>query len=214
MRLTRVYRSRINDKPLTAEQRKLVEDHYHLVQATVKRMVRHLRHDKRGNLRNDDVTDATSFVTEKLIRAAQLYKPGRCTFKTYAIGWMRWGVQQWRFSELGEGVHAYSNTLHMASEEGQDGDDGRGILAILLSQSDKNVAEISDELESVRRLVGPRRYKILHSVYVEGKTLAEVGREHGVCKERVRQICVRCSQLARQEAGKAEAWRQWRGLAA
>ncbi len=110
-----------------------------------------------------------------LMEAAQLFDPDRGTkFSTWA--WYRVRAHVQRAMRRWADVPLPSGDMEGLSDP--EGDPGELLDA----------GEARRELDAALDLLPPRSAHVLRGRVVDGRTLEDLGRELGVCKERVRQI--------------------------
>jgi RNA polymerase sigma factor (sigma-70 family) len=205
-------------KPLTADQKALVEKHLRLAYWMAGRRKRHCPSDV-------DPEDIDSYAYQGLIYAATMYDPARETkFSTYAGYSIRWAITNGIEAERAQrGAHSrrsclkgrprrrigvYSLDLHRGAfdpPEDASSPDYKDALrhskwALMDPKSSWGTDRIewAEVLDLVKAQLGPdRKWAILLARVIHDETLAVIGKRHKITKERARQIINRAADELR-----------------
>lgn len=177
--------------PLSEEQQKLVADNVPLAVYWTTKIVGTWAQfwEKR---------DAESAAMEGLVRAAQLFQPGRSKFGTYASWWCRQGVLGWvRQQQMAGRLPARPIRLqreHAPRSLGDDHPRGR-------QEAPEDKVVYDDLVGRCSALMhgDQRSWEAFRRHHLVGETLEEIGDEMGITKERVRQLCRRVSVRLQKE---------------
>lgn len=170
--------------PLTEEQAALVASHDWMVGWTVRRWVTWSP--------GIDLDEIRSRVRVGLIRAAQLFDPGRgLLFSTFAVHWCRQAVT--RYFLLQSRQPRRMADLGTATDEGDFGLDP--------ATAEPGPARQAAARELVRRFLRwlhPLERRVLRMRFLQGYHLEEVGDVLGISRERVRQLESRALRKIRE----------------
>lgn len=147
----------------------------------------HIAHRLRGDRPFDEVL---SHAQEGLLHAAERFDPARgCKFSTYAVPTI-WGYVMKALYPDFIPKKRRRREINVRFSGSTDYDDPRSVT----DPPDHRAERAGDRLfqeelwEAFRKSVDPKRFRVLYSRFAEGRDLAEIGREIGITRERVRQL--------------------------
>lgn len=166
--------------PLTKEQQQLVSDNLRLAYYYTGKVI------KSGYLSKDYREEIESACILSLCKAATLWDKSIAKFSTYAVGGMKLGVRNLRHAIIQQ------NRVKTVSEDATMHDDRLSLFDLRpAAADDQRYVDCRDEIDSLKRFVSDRDWKVIQKVHLEGKTRKEVSREMKISQERIRQILAR-----------------------
>jgi RNA polymerase sigma factor (sigma-70 family) len=173
-------------RPLTATQRAQVAENVNLARWAVRRCYPDVRPG------GPDYEDAVGVASLGLVHAARRFDPARSAFGTYAFLWCRAYLNRWWQDRARGGLRQADGSARISRLDSDDRRPFRDSLPAPVTDPDALL-----DVEAVLAGLSPKARATLTLTFLEGRSLAEAGRELGLTGERVRQIRRRVVGLLR-----------------